>query len=185
MKEHIDNMPIDKLVEKASKKDEIAFTTLIHMIEQEMYKIAKIKLKKDDDIYEAMQNSIILIYKNLRKLKNKKFFRTWSMRILINECLKILNKTKMNYDKYVEYDENIIIQDKDFDKIESKCDLEKLLYCLNENEKIILTLYYGEKFNMKEISNILSEPEGTIKSKISRAKIKIKKYIEEENLYEY
>ncbi len=184
MKEDINNILMEQLVDKASKKDEMAFTTLIHMIEQEMYKIAKIKLKNDDDIYEAMQNSIILIYKNLRKLKDKKFFRTWSMRILINECLKILNKTKMNCERYVEYDENIGIQEQDFDKVESKCDLEKLLNCLNENEKIVMTLYYGEKFNMKEISNILSEPEGTVKSKISRSKVKIKKYIEEENLYE-
>lgn len=184
MREDINNILVEQLVEKASKKDEIAFTTLIHMIEQEMYKIARIKLKNEDDIYEAMQNSIILIYKNLRKLKNKKFFRTWSMRILINECLKILNKTKTNYERYVEYDENIGIQEQDFEKVESKHDLERLLYCLNENEKVIMTLYYGEKFSMKEIANILSEPEGTVKSKISRAKIKIKKYVEEENLYE-
>lgn len=183
MKEDINNILMEQLIDRAIKKDEMAFTVLIHMIEQEMYRIAKIKLKNDDDIYEAMQNSIILIYKNIKKIKEKKCFRTWSMKILINECLKILNKTKINYERYVEYDENIGVQEQDFDKVESKYDLEKLLYCLNENEKTVMTLYYGENFNTKEISNILSEPEGTVKSKISRAKVKIKKYIEEENLY--
>lgn len=184
MKNETDNIFLENLIEKAIKKDEIAFTTLIHSIEQEMYRIAKIKLKNDDDIYEAIQNCIILIYKNLKKLRNKEFFRTWAMRILINECTKILNKKKLNNERYTEYDENISNKDEEFEKIESKCDLQKLLNCLNENEKIVMTLYYGENFNTKEIADILSEPEGTIKSRISRAKIKIKEYIDKEDLYE-
>lgn len=47
-----------------------------------------------------------------------------------------------------------------------------------------MTLYYGKKYTTKDIAEILSESEGTVKSKISRAKVKIKKYIEEEHLYE-
>lgn len=59
----------EELVKKSQKHDELAFTKLIHSIENEMYRIAKIKLKKDDDVFEALQNTIILIYKNIKNLK--------------------------------------------------------------------------------------------------------------------
>lgn len=182
-----DAKSINILIDKAIKKDELAFTTLIHTIDKEMYKIAKIKLKSDDDVFDAIQNTIILIYKNLKKLRKKEFFKTWSMRILLNECNKILKHKQIYYNKNIEYDENIdkiANTTKKLEKIEAKYDLKSLLNCLNESEKITMTLYYGENFNISEISNILSEPEGTIKSRINRAKIKIKNYIEEEKIYE-
>lgn len=85
---------LNELVKKAKKNDERAFTNLIHNIEDEMYSIAKIKLYDDNDVYEAMQNTIILIYKNIKKLKNENFFKTWAIRILINECLKVIKRMK-------------------------------------------------------------------------------------------
>ena len=51
-------------------------------------------------------------------------------------------------------------------------------------KKLVITLYYCKNYTTKEISEILLESEGTIKSRISRAKTKVKKYIEEEALYE-
>ena len=49
-------------------------------------------------------------------------------------------------------------------------ELDDMLNSLDENYRIALTLYYVNGLTTKEISEILSEPEGTIKSRISRAK---------------
>ena len=59
----------------------------------------------------------------------------------------------------------------------------KLLKYLNEDEKIVILLYYGEQYKIREIAEILSESEGTIKNRISRAKAKIKIHIKEEKNY--
>lgn len=175
---------LNELVKKAKKNDERAFTNLIHNIEDEMYSIAKIKLYDDNDVYEAMQNTIILIYKNIKKLKNENFFKTWAIRILINECLKVIKSKKNEEERYVLFEEEITDTNYNIDKVESKNNLERLLNCLNKNEKLVITLYYCKNYTTKEISEILLESEGTIKSRISRAKTKVKKYIEEEALYE-
>lgn len=82
------------------------------------------------------------------------------------------------------FEEEITDTNYNIDKVESKNNLERLLNCLNENEKLVITLYYCKNYTTKEISEILLESEGTIKSRISRAKTKVKKYIEEEALYE-
>lgn len=184
MNQSAKDMNLEELVKRAKKKDDVSFTLLIHEIEDEMYSLAKMRLYEDDDIYEAMQNSIILIYKNIKKLKDEKLFRTWAMRILINESLKILKKKKIDLDRYTVLDEKISAPNYKIDEIESKKNLDCLLRCLNKSEKIVMTLYYGKKYTTKDIAEILSESEGTVKSKISRAKVKIKKYIEEEHLYE-
>mgnify|MGYP000437176283 FL=1 len=175
---------IIELINKSIAKDEKAFKSLIYLIQPEMYKIAKIKLKKEEYIYDVIQETIILIYKHLKKLKNKEFFRTWSMRILINECNKLYRKIEKKRKKFINYAEKEEMQYECFESIEAEINMNKLLDCLNDYEKIVVTLYYKDNYTTKEISDILNEPEGTIKSRIHRAKEKMKKYIKEENLYE-
>lgn len=53
-------------------------------------------------------------------------------------------------------------------------DFDILIKDLSNQEKAIMTLYYYLGYTTKEISKILNIREGTIRSKISRAKIKIK-----------
>ena len=179
-----DNEEIEYLINEALKNDENAFRSLIKKVEPQMYKISKIRLKDEELIYEATQNTIILIYKNLKKLKDKKLFRTWVMKILINECNKIYNKQKKYIFNNNEYKENgeLLIYNQ-YDDVESNLNIKKLLNCLNDNEKVVMTLYYNDNFTTKEISCILREPEGTVKSQISRSKNKIKEYIKENRLY--
>lgn len=179
-----ENETIIELINQSIKKDENAFKKLIHLIQPEMYKIAKIKLKKEDYIYDAIQETIILIYKHLKKLKHTELFRTWSMRILINECNKLYKKIEKKMSKFTTYDEKNDMQYECFESIEAEINMNKLLECLNDDEKIVVELYYKDNYTTKEISDILNEPEGTIKSRIHRAKEKMKNYIKEENLYE-
>lgn len=47
-----------------------------------------------------------------------------------------------------------------------------------EDIKIVLTLFYLEEFSTKEIAKILKEPETTIRTRLSRARNKLKKIIE-------
>ena len=83
---------VEELVKRAKNKDEKAFDELILSIKEEMYLIAKTRLYSDDDIADAMQETILQCFKNLHRLKNNTFFKTWVIRILINECNKIHKK---------------------------------------------------------------------------------------------
>ena len=167
---------MEELVKRAKNKDEKAFDELILTIEEEMYLIAKTRLYSDDDIADAIQETILLCYKNIHKLKENKFFKTWVIRILINECNKI-HKRKRKY--------SISFEDKEIEKyvkIEENYDenigFDILIRNLEAEEKLILTLYYCSGYTTKEISKILKKNEGTIRSKISRSKDKLKKQYE-------
>lgn len=166
---------MEEIIEKAKKGDNQAFTVLITSMQSELYKIAKLRLKSDDDINEAVQETIIKTYSSIKKLKNNQYFKTWIIKILINECNSIYQKNKKN--QFEEYDENINIYE-NIDNINQKIselDFFILIENLKYEEKIAITLYYLEGLSTKEISKILKQPEATIKTRISRSKEKIKR----------
>ena len=152
------------LVKKAKKGDGEAFVSLVKQYEDVLYRTASRLLNNDEDVADAMQDTIISAYEKLHTLKNDEYFNTWICKILINKCNSLLNKNK----NVSVIDENLLIQKRDdeFQKIE----LEDALNSLNEVYKLALILYYIVGLNVKEISEFLKEPEGTIKSRLSRAK---------------
>lgn len=169
---------MEELVKKARNNDEKAFDELILLIEKELYLIAKTKLKNDDDIADAIQETILKCFQNINKLRDIKLFKTWTIKILINECNKIYRKKE----KY-----KISIEDNEIEKyikLEEKYDenieFNILIKKLETEEKLILTLYYCSGYTTKEISKILKRKENTIRSKMTRAKNKLRKQLEGE-----
>ena len=120
---------------------------------------------------------MIEAYKGISKLKYNQYFKTWIIKILINKCNKQYRRNKKENIKN-EYN-NLDNQIKE-KEIQTDIDFYIIISKLEYEEKIIITLYYLERYTTKEISKILNKNENTIKTKLSRAKKKIKKYLEED-----
>ena len=159
-------MKIENLIKKAQKGDKIAFNNLITFYEQDLYKIARIRLNLDDAC-DAVQEAIITIYKSLNKLTKISSFKSWMIKILINKCNDIYKKnvsqTALSYEMF-ENETNFIE-----DKVDNY-NFDSLIKVLEYEERIIVILYYFEDFSVKEISKIIKIPEGTVKSRLSRAR---------------
>ena len=161
------------LVKLAKNKDKRAFIELINIIKKEIYLTAKIKLKDEKDIEEAIKNTILKNFKNIKRLHNNNMFKIWIMKNHINECNKIEKKKK---NKEI-YKEKNLIKNKKCEEIK----FNTLIKNLNNEEKVILTLYYCFKYSVKEISEILRENENNINSKIIRSRNKIRNEIKTKN----
>lgn len=85
---------MEKLVEKAKNGDSDAFTNLILNIEKDLYCIAKSKINDENDIDDIIQETMMIAFFNIKKLKNNIFFKTWVIRILINNCNKFYKRKK-------------------------------------------------------------------------------------------
>lgn len=156
-----------ELVEKAKNGDAEAFNELIENNKIKMYKTAKSILNNEDDICDAIQETLISAYKNIDKLKENKFFSTWIIRILINKCYDIISKNK-KLGTVVDISE---VQDvKTFDRYDSDSIVSKVLNQIDEDLKVVTVLFYYDGFSVKEISQIVNIPEGTVKSRLSRAR---------------
>lgn len=177
---------MESLVEKAKNGDKQSFSRLINTIQIELYNIAKVKLNNEDDVKDVLQDTILDIYKDIKKLKDNNFFKTWSVRILINNCntvLKAKYKTK-NLISIDEYMQNYEETSNNVDKIFSKLNYEDVINMLSVSEKMVFVLYYQEDYKIKEISEILNIKENTIKSILKRGRDKIKASYKEDSLYE-
>lgn len=171
---------MEALIVEAIKGNTQALSDLIIAIEEDLYKIARTRLFCEDDINEAVQQTIVQIFKSIKKLKEPKYFKTWTIKILINKCNKLYRKIQKN--TFMEYDESIInLQISDENKIISNLDFFLLIKDLEYEERITCTLYYLERLTTKEISKILKEPESTTRNRKSRAVKKLQKKLMDKN----
>ena len=83
---------MELLIKKAMKGDAEAFVQLMELNEVSMYKTAKAILANEEDIGDAIQETILAAYKNIHTLKKAQYFKTWLIRILINKCKDIIKK---------------------------------------------------------------------------------------------
>ena len=154
-------MSTAKLIKEAKKGNTESFSKLILIYEKDLYNIAKSRLYIEDDVCDAVQETILIAYQKIKNLLNPSKFKIWLIKILINECNKIYkNKEKNFYD----IDENL--DSISYNKMDSNFDFLNLINVLDTNEKNIFILYYQEGYTCKEISKILNINQNTIRSKI-------------------
>ena len=166
------------LISKAKKKDADAYIALIEENKANMYKIAFSILHNDADAADAIQDAILKSWKNIEKLKQDKYFKTWFTRILINCCNDIIRKNSRTV--YVEDYEGI----EPYDSYEiSGSQINECLDGLSDNYRLVLILHYVQGFSIKEISSIMNINENTIKTRLSRGREQFRQlYTKEEGV---
>lgn len=157
------------LVKKAQKGDGEAFIQLVKQYEIVLYGVAKRYLNIEDSA-DALQETMLIAFKKINGLRQPKYFYSWITKILINECYKILKKNNVYsfHDPDYSY-EKFTTENTENDK------LGDLITELNPIYKTPLLLYYYSGFSYKEISTIIDEPLGTVKSRIYRGKELLKR----------
>ncbi|MDC7290526.1 RNA polymerase sigma factor [Blautia schinkii] len=150
------------------------FIAEVRESEAMLYHVSKSILKNDADCADAVQEALLKGYEKLHTLKEDAFFRTWMTRILINECYKICKKNK-NIVPYEEYIQNAKLWEED-----RYSHLYQAILELPGELRVLVTLYYLEGFSQKEISEILNIREGTIKSRLSRARRMLREELSDE-----
>lgn len=155
------------LLKKAKKGDSEAFISIIEENKSYLYRVAYSILKNDADVADAIQDTILLCWKNIDKLHNLSYFKTWLTRICINCCKQIIRKNQ-----------NIVYIDS-YDGVESAEEsnlFSKLCFQgIGETYKTILTLHYSCGFSIKEIAEMLNMKENTVKTRLSRGREAYKK----------
>lgn len=160
-------MDINIRLAKAKKGNSTAFEKLINENTSSMYRVAQGILKTETDVSDAIQETIYKAYKGLPRLKNYCYFKTWLIKILINEC-----NTILRYHKRIVPIAEVIQNDAVRDP-HDKAEVMSTIKCLDEDLKLVTILFYYEDLSIKDIASIVNIPEGTVKSRLSRARKKL------------
>ena len=162
------------LVKKARRGDAEAFITLIEENKQSMYKVARGFLQNEEDAADAMAETVLNCYEKIGMLKDNAYFKTWMIRILINNC-NTLYHTQKRFQSQVELKEPGYL-----DSYPEENSFFYLLSLLHRDDRVIFQLYFGEEYTTREISEILNMKESTIRSRIHRGKEQLRKQIQRE-----
>lgn len=168
-----DVMSLD--VKRAKRGDKNAFCNLIRINKISMYRVAKSILSKEEDVEDAVSEAILKAYKNIKSLKDESFFKTWLIRIVINESNTLYKKRSREISVENEHFINLQVNDKYKDLT-----LYNAINSLDEDLRTTTILFYFEDMKYKDIAKVLDIKEGTVKSRLSRAKEKLYNILKEE-----
>lgn len=157
----------EELVRRAAASDGDAFVELMEIHKASMYKIARAYLHSEEDAADAMAETVLSCFEHLSSLKEPQYFKTWLVRILINNCKNILRKNSglSSLEEAVLAEEATSGDEREF--------LDYLTPLSADTRKIMI-LYYMWGFRTREIAELTNSREGTVKSKLLRGREKIR-----------
>jgi len=155
-----------ELIELAKMGDKPAFDEVIRKCVPDLYRIAMSILKNKDDADDAVCETVVKAYENLYKLRDCSFFKTWIIRILINQANTAHKKRK----KIVYLSD--APQEPRYEDVYNlgNEDLSIAVANLNFEFRTVISLYYFQDMKIKEIASALEVPSGTVKWRLSKAK---------------
>lgn len=152
------------------------FITEVLAAEKQLYGVARSMLKREVDCEDAIQNTLLRAYANLKTLRNDNLFRTWLTRILINECYRILDKEK----RYMPYEERRDDRAQSMDLENEYSEVYEALMTLKESYRLVFVLHYVEGYSVKETAQILKISESNVKQRLLRARSQMKELLKGE-----
>lgn len=180
------------LIEKAKSGDEASFELLINNCKTKAYNTALRYLRDEEDAMDVLQESLIKVFRHLEKFKGDCKFDTWVYRIVVNTCNDFMRKNrnqKNNLSLYYSDDNGetpIDVPDTSptpSEVLDSKLTASYVIDCLDaisREQKEIIILRDIQGFTYEEISIMLDCSMGTVKSRINRARSKLKQKIMEQ-----
>ena len=174
-----------ELIKRVLDGDQSAFTAIVDKYQKGIHTLAWQKTGDFHLAQEITQDTFLMAYQKLGTLKNRKLFCGWLYVIATNMCNDWLRKKRLPVQSLETVDTkevdrvaytNYIDEQIEEDANESRRELVKnLLKKLPESERTVMSLHYLGEMTCESISEFLGVSQNTIKSRLSRARHRLKK----------
>ena len=162
--------PVDRdLVEAAQRGDQAAFVDLVRSRGDRLFAIAYRILRDVDRAEDALQDALVIAWRDLRDLRDPDRFDAWVHRLLTNVCIadagrerrRVTNLHVLPFDDPAAPDDLLTLADRD--------QLDRGFRRLNADERAILVLRHYVGYEPTEIAELLGLSAGTIRSRLHHA----------------
>lgn len=173
------------------------FEILIRRNNPFLYKIGRSYNYNHEDTQDLMQETYIDAYKSLSKFENRSSFKTWIIKIMLNQCFRKKQKLSFKNEIAREINENskpmFTNSDSDTNKIiinrELNYVIENALEAVPLNYRIVFSLREMNGLNVSETAETLDISEANVKVRLNRAKAMLRNEIEKtytaEDIFEF
>lgn len=172
------------LIKQAKKGDVAAFNRLVLHYQEAVYNVAYRIMGQPQAAEDATQDAFISAYKSLNQFRGGSF-KSWLMRIVTNSCYDELRRRKRRPQSSLdemteEYESPAFLRspndgpESHHQRVELAQAIEDCLEGLPDDQRVTAVLCDIEGYDYNEIAHITSATLGTVKSRISRARAKLR-----------
>ncbi len=174
-----------ELIHRTLQGDEIAFTTLVKKYQKHVHALVWRKIGDFHIAEDITQETFLKVHQNLTTLKEPDRFPGWLYVIATRRCIAWVRKKRLHAQLVEDidlmkkgkdtYSEHVADEQAKTTTEAQREVVKKLLTNLQESDRTIITLYYFGEMTYEEISKFLGVSVNTIKSRLSRARQRLKK----------
>ena len=176
-----------KWIDAARKGDQDAFAELVRLYEKKVFALTTRMCKNPDDAAEAAQDAFLAAWQGLPSFRGDSAFSTWLYRLASNACIDLLRREGRHRDaagpSFNDDDHPVDIPDTAAtpqELSERKAlreEIEAGLAALSPEHRQVLILREIHQLAYDEIAKILQLDQGTVKSRINRARKHLRNFL--------
>lgn len=179
------------LIRRLKDRDEKAFREIVRRYSDQVFNMTYRMLGNREEAEDVAQEVFIIVFKSIDSFRGDSKFSTWLYRITANTCknrIKYLarrhDRQKSEYDEGFEGDQAAGAvtaptaprrPDAAMAGLELELELQQAINALDEDHRLLVVLRDIQELSYEEICEIMGLPEGTVKSRLHRARAALRK----------
>lgn len=184
----------EELVERLKRRDEAAFTELVRLYERRVFQLVLRMLGDRGEAEDVAQDVFLTVFKSIDSFRGDSKLSTWLYRVASNHCknrIKYLDRRargkKTELDDLSEHDKlesvsmsasaHVARPDQQAEANQMEAIMRRAIAALDQDQRELVILRDVENLSYEEIQAITGLPEGTVKSRLHRARLSLAKTV--------
>lgn len=178
-----------ELIERARDGDDVAFNQVIHAYRKRILGTIARLIGRPEDVEDVGQEVFVRLYYSLDQLRTPEVFEPWLYRLTVNAAYDYLRRQRRRHESRMSdlSEQQVTMADaaaggqrnsEDQHRTRVKEEVNELLACVSEEDRILLTLKEVEGLSLKELERIYDVKENALKVRLFRARQRVLKAFE-------
>jgi RNA polymerase sigma-70 factor, ECF subfamily len=178
------------LLRRLRARDERAFRELVEEHRDRVFNLTYRMLGNRAEAEDVAQEVFITVFKTVDTFREESKFSTWLYRVTVNHCKNRIKYLSRRHDRDQDELDEAVAQatavaanapvpaprpDRQLEGAQMEQILQEAIAQLDEDHRLLVVLRDVEDLSMEEIVEITGLPDGTVKSRLHRARLALRK----------
>jgi RNA polymerase sigma-70 factor (ECF subfamily) len=173
------------LVERAQRGDRDAYEQLTRDAARRLFLVASRLLRDNDAAEDAVQQTLVTIWRDLATLRDPDRFEAWTYRIVVRACREESRRHRRMGITVVDLSDSMAAAGDGIADVALRDQLGRAFDRLSHDHRTVIVLHHLIGLPLGEIAEILDIPYGTVGSRLHRARRKLRQALPDSHAAEY